>query len=381
MLVYLLAVLTSLFVLGVLVLSVYRILHTVWQHQKIPAKQKLSLKRSSHNPVLEPEKKHPWQAEAVFNPAAVLCDEQTHLLYRAIGSDGVSRIGYARSSDGVVFTTRLSYPVYTHGERQVTPIPKYLKQYNPQLWASGGSWGGAEDPRAVIIDDTVFLTFTSFEGWHSIRMTLCTIPKDDFRKGWWNWSAPKYLSPKNAVHKNWVLFPEKINGKFAVLTSITPEIQITYYDDLDDFEKKSEVIESTFAQKKLGDERWEGAIRGIGPPPLRTKYGWLVLYHATDRHEPHRYKLGAMILDYTDPTHIVHVANNPILAPDEWYENEGKPGVVYVCGAVINNGTLFVYYGGADRVVAVACAPCDALVEHIMNNDALTLTAQQTQEQ
>jgi predicted GH43/DUF377 family glycosyl hydrolase len=72
-----------------------------------------------------------------------------------------------------------------------------------------------------------------------------------------------------------------------------------------------------------------------------------------------------MILDTHDPTRVLHRSGNPILEPDMWYENEGKPGIVYACGAVVKNGTLYVYYGGGDTVASVATTPLHSFVEDI----------------
>ena len=100
---------------------------------------------------------------------------------------------------------------------------------------------------------------------------------------------------------------------------------------------------------------WDNWVRGAGPPPIKTKYGWLLLYHAMDERDPNRYKLGAMLLDLHDPTKILYRSARPVLEPDETYENEGhKAGVIYSCGAVTIKDKLLVYYGGADKFTCVA---------------------------
>src|SRR6185437_6915526 len=101
-------------------------------------------------------------------------------------------------------------------------------------------------------------------------------------------------------------------------------------------------------------DHWDNRVRGAGAPPLKTPLGWLLLYHATDRYDPGKYKLGAMILDEHDPTKVLYRSDTPVLEPQEWYENQGKPGVVYTCGAVIVGENLIVYYGGGDKHIAVA---------------------------
>ena len=80
-----------------------------------------------------------------------------------------------------------------------------------------------------------------------------------------------------------------------------------------------------------------------------------------------------MILDFKDPTRILYRSHNPILAPDKPYENrrwrKGKSGVVYASGAVVKEGILYVYYGGADHVVCVASIPLAELLEGLQKQD------------
>ena len=96
-----------------------------------------------------------------------------------------------------------------------------------------------------------------------------------------------------------------------------------------------------------------------------------MFYHAIDQSDPGKYKLGAMLLDLNDPTKILRRSENPILEPDELYENEGfKQGVVYSCGAVIMNGKILVYYGGADKVVCAASTDLDKFINDLMSSGA-----------
>ncbi|MBU6490715.1 hypothetical protein KGQ25_00915 [Patescibacteria group bacterium] len=330
--------------------------------------QRLLLAKSDRNPILAPGK-NPWTAEAVMNPAAVVLANRTHLIYRAVGMDGVSRLGYAGSADGVVFDAQLPYPVYV--AQNPRNLPDHMRRYSPILYPSGGSWGGCEDPRAVALEDRVYITFNMFDGWDFIRVAAISIAQDDFiahRFG--EWKGPHILSRPGEIHKNWVLFPEKINGRFAILHSIAPEIEIAYRDSIEGIGTEESFIESWVGARgglPARENTWDSFIRSAGPPPVKTDRGWLLLYHAIDEHDPGRYKLGALLLDLSDPTKVLHRAALPILSPDEHYENNGKPGIVYACGAVVRDGTLFVYYGGADRVVCVATAPLgsflDALIE------------------
>lgn len=330
-----------------------------------PVEPAVALVRHPENPVIAPNADNEWECAATFNPAAIYLDGRVHLLYRAIGANGMSYIGYASGEDGINFSERSETPVYIateHYEKLKAKQDRYANAY-----MSGGSWSGCEDPRMVKVDDTLYMTYTAFDGYHPPGMALTSIPVSDFLEKNWNWTEPILLSKPHDMQKNWVMFPEKIRGKYAFLHSINPNILIDYFDDPMHAEM---AIESRFFNK--GDQtRWDNLMRGAAAPPLRTKEGWLVLYHAMDKRDPDRYKLGAMLLDHDDPAKILHRSNVPVLEPNEWYENEGaKRGVVFACGSVIKDGVIFVYYGGADSVACVATAPLDAFLEAVMRDSA-----------
>jgi len=227
-------------------------------------------------------------------------------------------------------------------------------------YRSGPSHYGCEDPRLSRVDERIYMTYTAFDGAHPPGVALTSIAVSDFVARRWNWRKPVLISPLHQAHKNWVIFPERIGGKLALLHGISPHVQIEYLDTLDlDGENP---IESRFAPS--GDpQRWDNRIRGVGPPPLKTSAGWLLIYHAMDQRDPGRYKLGVMLLDLADPTRILARLPYPLLEPDARYENEGfKQGVVYACGAALVGDSLQVYYGGADTVVCVASVPLARLL-------------------
>ncbi len=331
----------------------------------------VTLRRATENPVLEPIETHWWESQAVFNPAAYLShDGRVHLLYRALGNDGISRFGYASSRDGVHFDERLSYPIYTptRGFGKVNYNQRYAPcSYDTVSNASGGGWGGSEDPRLVEIDDRIYMTFTAFDGWGNIRMGLSSITSEDFKKKYWAWTQLQFLSPPGEVQKNWLLFPEKINGQFAIVHSISPNVKIEYVDSLEEFDGNKFIRGSTRSGGRA--HYWDKVVRGAGAPPLKTKYGWLLLYHAFDpAHADIGYKVGAMLLDLKDPTVVLYRSSNPILESKEWYENDWKAGVTYASGAVIRDDQLLVYYGGGDKHIALARLDLDEFLKKLMNN-------------
>ncbi|MCF7899449.1 hypothetical protein K9L05_02240, partial [Candidatus Babeliales bacterium] len=304
------------------------------------------LQRFINNPVIKPKNENFWESQATFNAGAIFLDNKVHLLYRAIGADGISVLGYASSTDGKNINERLDCPVYS--PRNLYEIKQKCSQDITIRFMSGGGYGGCEDPRLTKIDDKIYMTYTAFNGCNPPAVALTYIKEKDFLEKRWNWKIPKIISNPTQVHKNWVIFPEKINGKYAILHSISPDILIEFLDDLE-FENRTR-IESfhNFGSRENG---WDNMVRGAGPSPIKTEDGWLIIYHAMSGSDPSKYKIGALLLDYNDPFKISHRLSYPILEPSARYENEGcKPGIIYSCGAVVINDQLFVYYGGADTV-------------------------------
>ena len=201
-----------------------------------------------------------------MNPAAAIIGGRTHLVYRAIGVDGVSRLGYASSPNGITFDKRLPYPVYVAQEPR--NLPGHAKRYSPVLYPSGGSWGGCEDPRMVVIEGRVYITFNMFDGWDYIRVASISIAEEDFLSGqFWKWDGPHILSEPKQIHKNWVLFPEKIRGKYAILHSIVPKVDIAYRDSIEDIGMTEPYITSWVGARDdlpARENSWDSFIRGAG---------------------------------------------------------------------------------------------------------------------
>ncbi len=330
---------------------------------------KCIIKKADNNPIIRPKFENKWESCGTFNPAVIEIDGITHILYRAVGDDGGSVIGYAISKDGIHIDERLPYPIYKPREEfelRVNSISQPTFSYNsgPRY----DCWGGCEDPRIVRLDNKLYMIYTAFNGIRPPCVAMTSIAVEDFLNRKWNkWKKPILVSPEGKMNKNWVIFPEKINGKYAILHSITPNIQIEYLDNLD-FEKNPN-IKSIYKQYK-NKNAWDSIIRGVGPVPLKIDEGWLTFYHAISENEPGKYKIGAMILDYKDPTKILYKSNFPIIVPDKNYENEGyKGGIVYTCGAVIKNKDIILYYGGADTVVCVASCNLKNFIQQIKDNN------------
>ncbi len=322
----------------------------------------LQLVRFHANPIIEPRTENHWEAIATFNTAAFSLDERIYLLYRAQGHNGHSVLGYAASTDGITIDERLEEPIYDPSNISGTPrtFSMDLTRY-PYL--SGGGTGGCEDPRITRIDDRLYLIYTAFDGMQPPGVALTSIAVQDFLAKRFHWKKPRLISRFGHIQKNWVIFPEKIGGKIAILHNVTPRIMIELVDELD---APTLVIDSCPPRQTDNAHRWDNLVRGAGAPPLRTEHGWLVLYHAMDAHDPNKYKVGAMLLDLDHPEIVLARSQEPILEPEEEYENHGhKWGVVFVCGAVIKDKTLFVYYGASDKTVAVATAPIESFLRDL----------------
>jgi len=332
----------------------------------ITGEEPIKLKKGENNPIISP-RLYSWESKATFNPAAFVYNDKVHIVYRAMGEDDSSTLGYALSSDGLNIDERPTYCIYKRSNN-------FVKTGPPINYSSGGGEnGGCEDPRITLIDGTLYMIYTAFDGWGSLRMALSSIPVKNFEKRKWDWKKEVLISCPGEMNKNWVLFPEKINGKFAIMHSFYPEILVDYFDSLDEFNGKK-FIKSNNTRPVDKDRTWDSWFRGIGPTPVKTKDGWLLLYHAMDHTNPDRYRMGALILDINDPTKILYRSKNPILEPEEEYENSGhKWGVVYSCGAVIKDEELFVYYGGADKFVCVASINLQELIDSLKQDKIIKL--------
>jgi predicted GH43/DUF377 family glycosyl hydrolase len=197
---------------------------------------------------------------------------------------------------------------------------------------------------------------------------------DDLKHKRWKWTPPTFLSPQNQVHKNWVLFPEKIFGKFAVIHSISPKVDVAYRDNIlrvgtqEPYIASLEGPRTNFIDQKSGF--WHERMRGSGTPPIKTPHGWLLFYHAMQKNEPDKYKLGAMLLDEHDPSKVLARSPTPVLEPEAHYETNGaKPGIVYASGATVHDDKLTLYYGAADNFICSASAPFTEFVNRLKHHD------------
>ncbi len=306
--------------------------------------------RYSENPTMKAISSHPFEARSVFNTAAIYADNKVHLLYRAVSLDNTSTIGYASSRDGFKIDERLDKPIY---------VPR--ESFEQKGVANGNS--GCEDPRVTRIDETLYMCYTAYDSKSSPRVALTSIPMNDFlAKHFENWARPILISPPGIDDKDAALFPKKIGGKYAILHRMGVSIWLDFVDNLSFGDDK------WLGGKILMSPRSESDSRkiGIAGPPIETKDGWLLIYHGISRDKDNHYHLRAALLDLNDPTYVIVRTKNPIFEPETIYEKVGDvPNVVFSNGAVVIDDKLFIYYGGADKVIGVATIKLSELLEKL----------------
>lgn len=292
--------------------------------------------RFAGNPILAPREGVDFEAHGVFNPAAIGLDNTFHIYYRAMSSDDTSTFGYASSKNGFVIDERSNGPVYV-------PREDFEKKSHP-----GNS--GCEDPRLVELEGAIYMTYTAYDG-NVPRVAITNISKKDFlKKDWSKWSIPQIITPADVPNKDACIFPEKTAHGYVFLHRVNDSICAYILKTLDfEKEKVTSCIEIIYPRKGM----WDGRKVGIASPPIKTKAGWVLLYHGVSA--TGTYRVGAVLLDLADPTMVLSRTAVPLFEPEEDYELKGVvPKVVFPCGVVQKGTTLFMYYGGADKVVGVA---------------------------
>lgn len=315
-----------------------------------------TLEKLKHNPVLEPVSSNPWESKAVFNAAVVSDRDTIHFIYRAVGDDDISVLGYAASHDGFAIDERQNKPAYLPRKHFEGCYTFWHKRgyYDWPFMSGGGGFGGCEDPRITKIDGKFYMIYVAFDGSTPPRLALTSISEEDFHNKNWDWSDPVLISKPGVIDKSGCILPEKVDDKYIIFHRVFPDIQVDFVDSLD-FDGK------TFLKSehriRTRPTMWDSRKVGLGATPIKTDDGWLMIYNAVDDKDDRHYKLGAMLLDKNDPTHVLYRSNAPILAPTENYENDLlKYGIVYCCGAAVKDDNLLVYYGGSDAVLAGATA-------------------------
>jgi predicted GH43/DUF377 family glycosyl hydrolase len=289
--------------------------------------------RHPGNPILTAED-WPYPANAVFNPAAALVDGTTILLARVEDRRGISHLTVARSPNGV-----------SDWEIDAEPLLAPNGAVNEQ-------WG-FEDPRVVWIDELArwVITCTAY-GPAGPAVFLATT--EDFA------SVERHGIVRQPEDKNAALLPRRVDGRWVLFHRPSTqfgggqEIALSRSDDLVNWSAREKVLEPR-------DGAWWDSLRiGLGPPPLLTEHGWLLVYHGVKQTvSGDIYRVGLALLDLDEPTRVLRRLHSWVLAPTARYERTGDvPNVVFPCGLLHDQASdeLRLYYGAADTSICVASA-------------------------
>ena len=312
-----------------------------------------------------------FENDGVFNPGIYQEGDTVHILYRAVQHGNFSTIGYAKTEGPYQIKERYNYPIIT---RELD----YEKH-------------GVEDARITKIDDTYYIVYTAYDGINTLGALATSKDLVNFEKHGiitpqLNYNEyeklvkccdKKGLNPKyhhyfrlfaeiglvDEKHrllrdKDVVLFPRKINGKFAMLHRIWPGIQIVYFDEWKDLTKSfwEDYIKNLTDYIVLDPKGiFEVNYIGAGGPPIETEYGWLLIYHGVQETTKGRtYHAKAALLHIDKPEIEISRLPYPLFSPTKKWEKHGiVDNVVFPTGHALFGDDLYVYYGSADMYTGV----------------------------
>lgn len=326
--------------------------------------------------LLKPTKNH-FEINGVFNPGCYQEGKYVHMFYRALDKEMKSSIGYARIEGPNKVIKRLNNPII---EREYS----YEKK-------------GIEDPRIVKINKTFYLFYVAYDGKNAVTAYATSTNLKTFKKR--GIITPnitykkvkdileeakvkkKYLkhaliyekfADKNVLFwaKDIFIFPKKINGKFYLMTRTLPEIQIIPFSNFK--ELNNNFWRKYFKNLKkyivIKNEEWfEKTHIGGGCSPIETKDGWLLIYHGVDAKK--NYHACAALVDKKDPLKLIAKLKKPLFSPTKVWEKKGiVSNVVFPTGFSQFNENLYIYYGAADKRIAVAEINLNDLLKELKNN-------------
>lgn len=301
------------------------------------------VKRYEGNPILTKDD-IPYKVETVHNAAVVKYDGKYVMLFRSHLDNGRCILGLADSDDGFNFAPR--------------PQP-FMTPSADGVFAEYEAYG-VEDPRITFLEGAYYITYSAYSK-HGVRIALAKT--HDFQ------SVERVALITQADYRNTVLFPEKINGRYVRLdrpnSDISPwAIWVTFSEDLKYWGDSQVVI-------KPVTYHWDEMKIGPGAPPIKTDKGWLSIYHGVcPTMDGSVYRLGVALHKLDDPAKIIAVGDRWILAPEDPWELTGYVhNVVFSCAAVPeDDGTVKIYWGGADTVMCAGTANINELVDFCLAN-------------
>jgi predicted GH43/DUF377 family glycosyl hydrolase len=233
-------------------------------------------------------------------------------------------------------------------------------------------------PTGLGVPESVEAPFPGFSGRSEENQTRSGIAVSTDRLHWRHhcWATPAEVDDRDVI-----LFPERVGSSFVLLrrplrfvspdhrsieATDAPGIWICFSEDLRAWSEPTLLIQP--------EHEWEGGRIGGSTPPIKTDQGWLLLYHGVeDVYPPTRrvvYRMGAALLDLEDPTQVLARTRHPIMEPETYYERFGLyiPNVIFPTASVVVDGLVYLYYGVCDTAIALATAPLDELVGHVMQD-------------
>ena len=294
------------------------------------------MRRYENNPILLKEDV-PFQVNSIFNAAPVYYEGQYLLLCRVEMPNGRSSFVLARSQDGRNFKVddKLCLKPEDHGE-----------------WYDYVAWG-IEDPRITEINDAYYILYTGYSRFMPVVMMAKTNDFENFEL---------YGPLSEPANKDAALFPEKIDGYYWKVDRPSADKRRDMW-----ISKSPDLIHWGEYRFLLEGEKgtWEHDKIGNSSPPVRTKQGWLMLYHGVRVFGVSSiYKLGVMLLDLERPWIVKGKTSNPILSPEYEYERTGDvANVIFSTGWIFrDDGQVFIYYSGADMNICLATTTVDYLL-------------------
>lgn len=345
------------------------------------------VRRYEGNPILTPADV-PYPVETVHNAGMARYNGKYMMLFRSHRATGRSILGLAESDDGYHFKVRpepfmlpvgqqLGPDARTLGGQQGGAAPDAARAGKPPVAQASAQASaqpsaqaqmemfaeyeeyGIEDARICHIDDRYLITYSAYSR-HGVRIGLAATR--DFQ------AVERISLISQADMRNVVIFPERFDGRYARLDRPHSEISrwaiwISYSPDLVHWGDSRVVM-------KPVTYHWDEMKIGPGATPIRTDRGWLHIYHGVfPTMDGSVYRLGVALHDLHDPGRIIGVCDRWILQPEHETELVGYVhNVVFTCGAIPeNDGTLKLYWGGADKVMHVGVARIDELVDLCLN--------------
>jgi predicted GH43/DUF377 family glycosyl hydrolase len=302
------------------------------------------VKRYEGNPILT---KHdvPYPVETVHNAGATRHGGRYVLLFRSHLHNGRSIIGIAWSEDG--------YEFHVEPEPFMTPSTQGAFAEYEEF--------GVEDPRICSMGGEHYITYSAYSRF-GVRIGLARTR--DFK------TVERVSLISQPDMRNVVIFPETFGGRYARLDRPHSEINswsiwLSWSPDLVHWGDSELVI-------KPMTYHWDEMKIGPGATPIRTPEGWLNIFHGVFRTmDGAVYRLGVALHDLDNPTNVLGVSDDWILSPEDPWELTGYVhNVVFSCGAVAeDDGTVKIYWGGADSVMCVGTAKIADLVDLCRNKN------------